>query len=466
MIKNKIVSNTTVSSDTVSANKISFQVPTENIIELDGQLVSFGIVPNQVKAHITIGRLPDIVVLPEFHNNKIPLTTIYFFSSIYSAKNKKPLTVIVQDENMSKNLKIYMEENYRPHAIKNLDNLGSELLLDKSFLEKEYSYFDQFEKELDQMINIITIDKSPISITQKENQYTVGSKLFKSTELQAVNLTSIQNYSQLKNWHPRFGVITSGISSGSYGNAPTTNMIVRYKFQDESKSLWIDCGPQMKNFAVAGGESIQSVKVLITHGHEDHDAGLWELLLDDECRNIELISHPIYLDSLQRKIAALGLSDKLAKVSTLSITPRNENGEQNTLILDDLMITSEWAIHGLPTLSIKIENDYRNFIYSSDTATSSERLETLLSEGVIDSTRINQLRQFFKEPKCDLFIEEQGASLKDGVHVGDPNHNNSLDTISPDNARIYRVVHFGDSNIHEIAEEFRAKTMEAIELIP
>ncbi len=446
-----------------SQQGLSFNLATGNLIELNGKRVSLGVVPNQTKSNLASNELPDIVVIPEYFIGNISLMGVFFLAVMSSAQKKTPMTIVVTDKIMKERLITYMEEGFRPNIMKHLDtlNISEE---DRVFLKNEYEYFDQAERSVDEMMTIITMEDCDLDIKREGADYYIGGRKYFTSDIKPIDIGGLK---PLPPWTPTFGVLTVGNTSGAYGHAPATNLIVRYNAEETSRSLWIDCGPQMRELAMSAGENIESIDLVLTHGHEDHDVGIWDLLLDQRCKRINLITHLIYADSFFKKAKALNLLDRAKeKVILTELSPRNATSSQRTTLqIHGLNIQAEWAVHGMPTISLKIQKDGKTFIYTSDTAVSSERISTLLKSGAMTDKRVHQLQDFFMIPHCDLFIEEMGAMLLDGEHRGGVNHNNSLDTIKPNHIGIHRVVHWNAANKDMIPPTIKAPYMEPITII-
>lgn len=462
----KIISTPLESLFVLPQNQV-FSIQTPNA-PATVKTISYGFVPNQTKA--SIDQLPDAIIIPDYQSHHMSLLGIYFATAQKSQKSQRPVDIIVTSEKMKENILTYLRESYRPEIMKTLDKttLTKE---EKIFLKKEYNFFDQFETNSSQMVKIKVLKKGETLSEYKTTylggtKFKIDNKVISAKDIHPVQLSiPEEKVSELKAFKPNFGVIILGNTSGTYPDAPTVSLILRYKNKNKkNKSLWIDCGPQIKELAQKAGESIKKVNVIITHGHEDHDGGIWDLIADPACQKINLFSHEIYKAIFWKKAESLNLKNEaLDKVKFIDISPSNKS-HKTPLSKQGISIDTLWAVHGMPTISLKIKKqDGTTMIYTADTANSEERLKFLLKSNVIQEERAREIRDFFSVDKADIFIEEMGAKLENGKWMGGQNHNGTLDTPKPKEIKNHRVVHWNKANKNSIPDTIRSQAFEMIE---
>jgi CRP-like cAMP-binding protein/ribonuclease BN (tRNA processing enzyme) len=143
----------------------------------------------------------------------------------------------------------------------------------------------------------------------------------------------------------------------------------------------------------------QISEVVISHLHEDHIAGLPELLLMGECRVKILTTHTIHR-SLLRVLSALLNVPKEEASALFDFYPllpgkdRMVNGKNFSAI---------YAIHTIPTIAVRVSGLY----YSGDTRYDEEWFDNLLADNILSEARREELSNFAKGAR--ILVQDAGG---------------------------------------------------------
>ena len=130
----------------------------------------------------------------------------------------------------------------------------------------------------------------------------------------------------------------------------------------------------------------QISEVVISHLHEDHIAGLPELLLMGECR-VRLITSDIIYHSLLRVMSALLDVTETEVAILFDYYPLNPG---QPLVLNGKKFEAIYAIHTIPTIAIRVNG----LCYSGDMRYDEEWFEALMTKNILNSTRKTELTNF------------------------------------------------------------------------
>jgi CRP-like cAMP-binding protein/ribonuclease BN (tRNA processing enzyme) len=150
----------------------------------------------------------------------------------------------------------------------------------------------------------------------------------------------------------------------------------------------------------------QISEVFISHVHEDHIAGLPELLLMGGCRVRIITSSTIYRSLLRVLSALLALpQDEVATLFDFSALEPDQ-----ALYIDGKKFEVIYAIHSIPTIAVRV-ND---LCYSGDMRYDEAWFEELEEKGILSETRKNELAEFAKGATI-LVHDAGGGSIHTSV---------------------------------------------------
>jgi CRP-like cAMP-binding protein/ribonuclease BN (tRNA processing enzyme) len=143
----------------------------------------------------------------------------------------------------------------------------------------------------------------------------------------------------------------------------------------------------------------QISEVVLSHLHEDHLAGLPELLLMGQQR-VRLLTSDIIYRSLLRVLGAM-LNVTEVEVATLfDHYPLNPG---QPIELEGRKFEAIYAIHSIPTIAVRANN----LCYSGDMRYDEEWFEKLEKEGVLSTERRHQLMHFFDN--ASVLVQDAGG---------------------------------------------------------
>ncbi len=130
----------------------------------------------------------------------------------------------------------------------------------------------------------------------------------------------------------------------------------------------------------------QISEVFISHVHEDHIAGLPELLLMGGCRVRVITSNTIYRSLLRVLSAMLALPEKEVAV-LFDFSPLEP---EKPLQIDGKKFEAIYAIHTIPTIAVRVNE----LCYSGDMRYDEVWFDELEERGILSQTRKNELAEF------------------------------------------------------------------------
>jgi hypothetical protein len=143
----------------------------------------------------------------------------------------------------------------------------------------------------------------------------------------------------------------------------------------------------------------QISEVVLSHLHEDHLAGLPELLLMGDQR-IRLLTCDVIYHSLLRVLSAmlnLSVEDVAALFDYCPLNPGQP------LELDGRVFESIYAIHTIPTIAVRVSGLY----YSGDMRYDEQWFDQLVQEGTLSNQRRNDLIHFAEG--AQVLVQDAGG---------------------------------------------------------
>lgn len=207
-------------------------------------------------------------------------------------------------------------------------------------------------------------------------------------------------------------LITLGASNGFDIAGPCSNLLV----QSSGHFLLVDSGPYIKQVLEASGIGFNQIEgVILTHAHEDHAVGLSALL--GLGRRIKLYVTRETAAVLRRKLALLNprvdSPDTLldSAFDILYVAPGKDYGFLG------LSLRFHYTMHSIPCVGVELSCDDRGLtrrVLITGDNNSRPAIEKAAAAGVIDATRLAQLRELFERP-CDLVVADAGGGLIHGM---------------------------------------------------
>jgi CRP-like cAMP-binding protein/ribonuclease BN (tRNA processing enzyme) len=151
--------------------------------------------------------------------------------------------------------------------------------------------------------------------------------------------------------------------------------------------------------ATLGISPHQISEMVLSHLHEDHLAGLPELLLMSERRLRVLTSDIIYAGLLRVLSAILALSESEV-ASLFDYYPLNPG---HPLLLDGRHFAATYAVHSIPTIAVRVNA----LAYSGDMRYDEGWFDTLVKQGALSPERREQLVQFAEG--AEVLVQDAGG---------------------------------------------------------
>jgi CRP-like cAMP-binding protein/ribonuclease BN (tRNA processing enzyme) len=185
---------------------------------------------------------------------------------------------------------------------------------------------------------------------------------------------------------PPFGLTVLGSSHGFDPAGKTTGFVLWVNH----RGVLIDPPCDTTDTLRAAGLAPRAVdSVILTHCHADHDAGVFQKIL--EAGRVNVFTTPTILGSFLRKYVALtGESEErlrrlfVFRPVTIGAPLRIHGGEFHFF----------YTLHSIPTIGFECYFGGKSFVYSADTLYDPDRIEALASEGVLSPTRKDALIEF------------------------------------------------------------------------
>ncbi len=143
----------------------------------------------------------------------------------------------------------------------------------------------------------------------------------------------------------------------------------------------------------------QISEVVLSHLHEDHLAGLPELLLMGQQR-VRLLTSDIIYRSLLR---VLGAMLNLPEVDVATLFDHYPLNPGQPIELEGRTFQAIYAIHSIPTIAVRANN----LCYSGDMRYDEEWFDKLEEEGVLSKERHHQLIHFFDN--ASVLVQDAGG---------------------------------------------------------
>ncbi len=197
--------------------------------------------------------------------------------------------------------------------------------------------------------------------------------------------------------------LTLQFIGGSDGFDPhgITTCFLAYLSNDvETQATLFDTAAFMRQrLGNLGLSASQISEVVISHLHEDHLAGLPELLLMGDHRLRVITSDLIYRSLLRvlSSMLALPLSETAALFDYLPLNPGQP------LILGDRKFEAIYAVHSIPTIALRVNGLY----YSGDMRYDEAFFEDLVRQGVLSDERRDRLIGFAEG--ADILVQDAGG---------------------------------------------------------
>lgn len=185
---------------------------------------------------------------------------------------------------------------------------------------------------------------------------------------------------------PAFGLTVLGSSHGFDPAGKTTGFVLWIN----RRGVLVDPPCDATEVLRAAGVSPRAIDaVILTHCHADHDAGVFQKVLEEG--RINLYTTPTILGSFLRKYVALTgeTEERLRRLFvyrpvTIGGALRIHGGEFHFF----------YSLHSIPTIGFECYFGGRSMVYSADTMYDPERIEAMHAEGIVPVGRRDALRQF------------------------------------------------------------------------
>ena len=148
-----------------------------------------------------------------------------------------------------------------------------------------------------------------------------------------------------------------------------------------------------------GVSSRQISEVVLTHLHEDHLAGLPELLLLGEQR-VRLLTSDIVCSGLLRVLSAMLALPEFHVSSLFEFIPLNPG---RPVELEGRLFSSIYAVHSIPTLAVRVEKLY----FSADMRYDEAWFDEMVEAGILTQGRKDELVHF--ADKADVLVQDAGG---------------------------------------------------------
>ncbi|MCX5749943.1 MAG: MBL fold metallo-hydrolase [Candidatus Saganbacteria bacterium] len=472
---------------------VGFRLPVQNRLVLqrpNDRIVIAGLAPNAGKALAAEGLRPDVAIVPSRQH----LNEMFFPLSISSAQTGDRVKIIVPDSDTAEAVRQYLAQAYRPYAKDEnpfsafifdrakLDHWGVATLSSDELAQEIQYYSGRCERDAGRMADIIILRRGEaFDMRVRENPVRVMTPdgktyIFDEERICSDDFSPVvferENIPTLEEWDPRFGVFMLGVNSGGYPKGFSVSMLVRSR----GRNVVIDCGPQVPAVLKETGINLNTISWVLTHVHPDHDSGLFDLLADPNVRRIDLYTHIFAAISLLKKCRAMGLYEKAVQkisfmgganfndvnfiASSRNLTPwpgALSTFRENMMFMgsNHLNIRTEWTLHGIPTIMLKIDDGRNALLYTGDGAFSQDRIIEITEAGALSGQRLSRMATFLRDFKHQntLLVEEIGRGINHSTKPMD-----MLDAVP----WMRRFVHWAKAD--DLPQEQVAQTFEVVNL--
>lgn len=229
---------------------------------------------------------------------------------------------------------------------------------------------------------------------------------------------------------PAFGLTVLGASHGFDPAGKTTGFVLWIN----RRGILVDPPCDATETLRAAGVSPRHVDaVILTHCHADHDAGVFQKVL--EAGRVNLYTTPTILASFLRKYVAMtGESEErlrrlfVFRPVTLGGPLRINGGEFHFF----------YSLHSIPTIGFECYFGGKSMVYSSDTLYDPERIAAMHAEGIVSAPRRDRLLGF--PWHHSLILHEAGVP---------PIHTSALQlaALPPEVKARLRIIHIAEADL-------------------
>ncbi len=199
---------------------------------------------------------------------------------------------------------------------------------------------------------------------------------------------------------PRFGVTCLGPSHGFDPADNTSGFIIWLNHN----GIMIDPPVNSTEWLLKANVNPKYIdSIILTHCHADHDAGTFQKILEEG--RVTIYTTKTIMGSFLRKYAAFSEESEEYLQRFFSFQPiyigrttQIHGGEFDVF----------YSLHSIPTMAFKLSFQGKTFVYSSDHQGDVEVQRQLLSEGLIDQRRFDQLHSF--PWQSDVIYHESGIA--------------------------------------------------------
>jgi CRP-like cAMP-binding protein/glyoxylase-like metal-dependent hydrolase (beta-lactamase superfamily II) len=191
-----------------------------------------------------------------------------------------------------------------------------------------------------------------------------------------------------------------GGSDGFDPNGITTCFLAYLGATGHSKATLFDVAAYLRvRLGNLGTSPSQISEVVLSHLHEDHMAGLPELLLMGETR-VRLLTSSIIYTSLLKVLGAM-LDVPAAEVAALfDFYPLNPG---QPLMLEGRRFESIYAVHSIPTIAVRVNE----LCYSGDMRYDEQWFAELETQGLLSAERRAELTNFAED--AAVLVQDAGG---------------------------------------------------------
>lgn len=229
---------------------------------------------------------------------------------------------------------------------------------------------------------------------------------------------------------PAFGLTVLGSSHGFDPAGKTTGFVLWINRRGVLVDPPCDATETLR---VAGVAPRQVDAVILTHCHADHDAGVFQKVLEEG--RVKLYTTPTILCSFLRKYVALTgeTEERLRRLFvyrpvTIGAPQRIHGGECRFF----------YSLHAIPTIGFECFFGGKSLVYSADTLYDPLRIEKMHEDGILSTQRKNALLHF--PWHHSLVLHEAGVP---------PIHTPAacLAELSPEIKRRLRIIHIAEADL-------------------
>ncbi|MDJ0753324.1 MAG: cyclic nucleotide-binding domain-containing protein [Ardenticatenaceae bacterium] len=197
--------------------------------------------------------------------------------------------------------------------------------------------------------------------------------------------------------------LTLQFIGGSDGFDPTgiTTCFLAYLSNDvQTQATLFDTAAYLRlRLSNLGLSASQISEVVISHLHEDHLAGLPELLLMGDHR-IRVITSDLIYKSLLRVLGALFDMPPVEVAALFDYLPLNPG---QPLTIGDRTYEAIYAVHSIPTIAVRVNGLY----YSGDMRYDEAFFDELVVEGILSKERRDDLIHFAEG--AEILVQDAGG---------------------------------------------------------